>query len=210
MFLTKPYRNSQKRFYGRDKIYFITTVTYKRFPFFKEDLFCELFAENLRLCKKIKDFKLYAFTIILDHIHLLIKPGKNFNISQIMQFLKRHFSRDINFILNSNNEGEIRESRLQGGDYENFSEIIKSHDQKLKQIKNQFISKYDNLQFDIPEFRWQQSFRDHVIRNEKDFLEHLNYIIFNCIKHGIYNDEMTYKWSGINPEFADFVDDWFA
>jgi len=43
----KLHRHSQKRFYGEGKIYFITTNTFKRFPYFKEDLFCELFIENL-------------------------------------------------------------------------------------------------------------------------------------------------------------------
>jgi len=208
MFQKRLHRNSQKRFYCKDKIYFISTITRKRFPFFKEDLFCELFVENLKICKKLKEFKLYAFTIILDHIHLLLKPDGEFNISQIMQFLKRHFSRDMNYIINPNNEGEIRESRLHYGEYKDFSKIIYLHDIKLRQFKNQFIKQYGQSQFKIPLFKWQQSFHDHVIRNEKDFIKHLNYIIFNCIKHGVCKNEMKYKWSSINPKFEDLIDDW--
>jgi len=97
-----PHKNSQRRFYGNDKIYFITANTIKRFPFFKEDLFCDLFIKNLQLGKNLKEFKLCAFTIVPDHAHLLLKPGEKFNISKVMQFLKRHFSRDANFILNQN------------------------------------------------------------------------------------------------------------
>jgi len=41
------HRNFQKRFYNKGYIYFITTNTDKRFPFFEEEIFCELFIENL-------------------------------------------------------------------------------------------------------------------------------------------------------------------
>ncbi|MFH1427792.1 MAG: transposase, partial [Patescibacteria group bacterium] len=133
------HRNSQHRFYNKDYIYFITTNTHKRFPFFEEDMLCQLFIANLRLGKILKNFKLFGFIIIPDHVHLMLKPEGKFNISKIMQFLKRHFSRDINFLFNINNEGEIRESRLQGGDYKDFSHIIYLHDNVLKQLKNQFI-----------------------------------------------------------------------
>ncbi|MCX6796011.1 MAG: transposase, partial [Candidatus Falkowbacteria bacterium] len=72
----KLHRNSQKRFYNSDYFYFITTVTFKRFPFFKEELFCRLLIDNLLNCKNIKKFKLFAFTILSDHVHLLIKPNE--------------------------------------------------------------------------------------------------------------------------------------
>ncbi|MEA3463807.1 MAG: transposase [Patescibacteria group bacterium] len=218
----KFHRNSQKRFYGDDKIYFITTITRERFPFFKENLFCELFMENLRICKKLKKFKLYAFTIIPNHVHLLLKPENDFNISKVMQSLKKSFSRDFNnFIYFANNknipsnnyiEGEIHESRLQynccwesrlqGKQYsfrQNKIFAIPKYEKYIKQI-----NKFKNM----PKFKWQQSFHDHVIRNEKDFLKHLNYIALNCVKHKLCEDETKYKWSSLNFEFGDFVDDW--
>ena len=211
------HRNSQKRFYGSDKIYFITTNTQQRFSYFSEDLFCRLFIENLKICKRLKEFLLYGFIIIPDHVHLLLEPKGKFNISEIMQYLKRHISRDINYVLGannegeireSNNEGEIRESRLQDGNYAKFRNIIIFHDEQLKIIKNEFDVKYKDEKFNFPQFKWQQSFYDHVIRNEKDFYKHLNYIAANCIKHNLCEDEEKYKWSFLNPEFSDFIDEY--
>ncbi len=202
----KLHRNSQKRFYGKDKIYFITTNTEQRLRYFTEDLFCELFIGNLKICKQLKEFLLYGFIIITDHIHLQIEPTGKYNISQIMQFLKRHSSRDFNYILDANNEGEIRESRLQNGNYAKFKNIIKSHDKQLKIIKNEFDVKYKDAKSNIPEFKWQQSFHDHIIRNEKDFYHHLNYIATNCIKHNICEDEEKYKWSFLNEEYENMID----
>jgi len=211
----KLHHNSQKRFYGPNKIYFITTNTVERFPFFKEDLFCQLFIDNLKICKHFRKFYLYGFILIPDHTHLIMEPIGIFNISEIMQYLKRHFSRQVNFIFGtnnegeigaSNNEGEIGQSRLQVSTHKNFTDIILEHENKLKQIKNEFIKKYGQAKNNFPKFKWQSSFHDHVIRGEQDFYNHLNYIAINCIKHNLCKDEEKYKWSFLNEEFDDFID----
>jgi len=200
----RAHRNSQKRFYDQDYIYFITTITQQRFPFFREDIFCRLFLDNLRISKKIKEFKLYAFTIIPDHIHLLIKPeGKN-NISEIMHTIKRHFSRNINLIIDDANivfnEGEVCKPRLHLDAHDFNKEIIR--------YRKLFVEKYGDPQYEIPAFKWQQSFHDHVIRHEKDFYKHLNYIANNCIKHNIGEDKNKYRWSFLSEEWREILDDY--
>jgi len=105
------YKNSQSRFYGLDNIYFITTKTHNGFPYFKESIFCELLIKELKLCQPLKQFKLYAFCILYDHLHLVVQPGDKFNISQVIQSIKKETSRDINYILNKP-EGDIPECRL--------------------------------------------------------------------------------------------------
>ena len=95
----KKHRNSQKRIYFKDAIYFVTTNTKNWIPFFKEKIFCDLFVENLRICKKLKKFWLYAWFLGHDHFHLLLRPGDNFDISDVMHCLKRNVSRNINRII---------------------------------------------------------------------------------------------------------------
>ncbi|NQT50046.1 transposase, partial [Candidatus Kuenenbacteria bacterium] len=93
------HRNSQKRFYSPGKIYYVVSKTYKNFPFFEDELFCDLFIEELRLCKELKQFKLYAFSIMYDHLNLLLEPREKFNISQVIKSIKENFSRDANKIV---------------------------------------------------------------------------------------------------------------
>ena len=111
------HRNSQKRYYEENSIYFIVTKTFQNFPYFKEPIFCELFIEELKLCKELKKFKLYGFCVIYDHLNLLIHPNNEFNISKVMQFLKRHCSRNANYIMGNvidfEFEGDIGQCRLQ-------------------------------------------------------------------------------------------------
>jgi REP element-mobilizing transposase RayT len=78
------HQNSQKRIYFDDAIYFVTICIKDRFPLFEEKIFCELFIEELRLAKLIKQFQLFGFVVLRDHVHLLIKPSDKYNISKII------------------------------------------------------------------------------------------------------------------------------
>ncbi|MFA6410227.1 MAG: transposase [Candidatus Buchananbacteria bacterium] len=189
------HRNSQKRIYFPGAVYFITIVVQARLPFFKEEIFCDLLIEDLKFCKELKKFELYGFVILPDHIHLLIKPGYKFNISKIIQSIKKEFSRDINRILNC--EGAIPESRLRGHQYSHYYNKNFSVPNFFK-YKSQFIKKYRQNQFQFSEFRWQKSFHDHLIRHEKDLNYHLRYIWLNPQKHKIVNNFEKYKYFSYN------------
>ena len=199
------YRDSQRRIYLKDTVYFLTSATYNRYPFFNEEVFCNLFIENLRLCKKIKGFKLYGWVLCEDHFHLLIMPGDVFNYSKVMQFLKRHVSIDTQIVMGdkneqyNNNEGAIRESRLRDND-----ELIIFNRYKyiLFILKFRFKIKHLN-KLPFPIFRWQKSYHDHIIRDESDFDNHIQYIKYNPIKHNLSDN---WKYVFTNPKYLDLID----
>ncbi len=45
------HRNSQRRFYGQDYIYFVVAKTFDNYPYFREPIFCELLMEELKIPK---------------------------------------------------------------------------------------------------------------------------------------------------------------
>lgn len=181
------HRNSQKRFYHDDAIYFITANTHQKYPYFREEIFCELWLEELRLCKQMKDFELYGFCLLHDHFHMLLKPGGKFDISKIMQSFKKNVSQDINKIMNIFLEGANSNSRFQKVDIMHF--------------RNQFLNKYRTPQYDFPSFQWQKSFHDHIIRDEKDFTHHLTYTNYNFQKH-----ELPDYWKYTAANFPEMID----
>jgi REP element-mobilizing transposase RayT len=195
--MVKKHRNSQKRIYFEDAEYFITSNTFNWYPYFKEPIFCDLFVENLRLCKRLRGFVLYAWFLECDHFHLLLRPSDECNISNVMHFLKRNISRDINFVIgynkydNTHFEGADHDPRLQ---WLNKSKWIFKFRFKIKYLnKNPF-----------PKFRWQKSYQDHYIRNDDDFGYHVGYIAYNPIKHGL-PDNWPYVFT--NDKYADLIDD---
>lgn len=64
-------------------------------------------------------------------------------------------------------------------------------DSRLPECRRRFIDTYDP-NHNIPYFKWQKSFRDHVIRSDKDHSNHLEYIFNNALKHGLI--EKPEKW----------------
>ena len=191
-----PHRNSQKRIYEEGAEYFITTVTEGRHPYFGMPILAELFVRDLWFAKELKQFDLYGYTVMPDHIHLLIQPRGKFNYSQIMHNIKRVFSLHANQIMfsapsNATPAGDDIYHRLQ------WSKV-------LIDLHERFISKH-GTRHDIPKFQWQSSFRDHLIRDEEDHLNHLEYVYNNAVKHGLVKSPEEYPWMwivGMKKPFA--------
>ena len=191
------HRNSQKRIYIADACYFITCVTQNRFPYFKEEIFCELFLENLRICKRLKEFKLYGWFLGYDHFHWQIEPGDRWNYSKIMHCFKRNITRDINKIMNPHFEGDVPQRRRY------YPVIGADMDPRLRAYHDRWVQKYPTP-FQIPKFHWQKSFHDHYLRNERDFMTHLEYISWNPIKHALPED---WPYVFTNKKYADLLDE---
>jgi REP element-mobilizing transposase RayT len=227
------HRNSQKRIYFEDAEYFVTCKTKGNCPFFKETIFCDLFMENLRLCKKLKGFVLYSWVLIYAHFHLLLRPSDEFNVSEIMHFLKRNISRNINFIIGNNKNDELStegaddhprlrcagnhfmgvdeyspdidcHTRLQCGVLQKF--IVKKWILKFR-FKIKYLNKnpfFTSCRYDMAKFQWQKSYHDHYIRNDDDFGYHMGYIAYNPIKHNMPNG---WPYVFTNPKYADLIDE---
>lgn len=163
------HRNSQARIYIENGIYFITTNTYQAYPYFGEDLLCDLLVEDLRHTQNLKDFNIFAYKINPEHMHLLIQPRGKHNHSRIMQTLKTNFARNINDIMGYNDitaKAGVRTPAF------------------IQSYYNQFIRKY-GTEHNIPQFKWQDSFHDHIIRDKDDFHNHVEYIQNQWIKHNL-------------------------
>jgi len=184
------HRNSQRRIYEEGASYFITTVTYDRYPYFQIPLLSELFINDLLFARDLKQFKLHGYTVMPDHVHLLITPSVKANYSEVMRSLKTNYSRDANDIMfdgktNIQNEGDVAPRRLQ---------IHARHVESFFPVyRRRFIDTY-GPNHNIPLFKWRKSFRDHIIRGGKDFSNHLEYIFNNAMKHALVEEPKKWKW----------------
>ena len=67
----------------------LTFSCYRRRRYFENEKVCEIFMEELEKTKVKYEFKLWAYVIMPNQIHLLIWPQKpDYDISKIMQDLK--------------------------------------------------------------------------------------------------------------------------
>ena len=95
--MVKKHRDSQRRYYVDGSIYFVTCKDIDNYPFFRQQVFCDLFLENLRACKELKQFKLFAWVLIWNHFHLLLQPSDRFNLSENHAFFETEYVEEYEF-----------------------------------------------------------------------------------------------------------------
>ena len=71
--------------------FFITTITYNRRRLFQLPRNASLFLETLQHYRAAGAYKLHAFVVMTDHVHLLLTPIDK-TISQTMNLIKGGFS----------------------------------------------------------------------------------------------------------------------
>ena len=157
-------------------VYFITTKTKGNYPYFRDPILARLLIEELRVAKQMKKFRLYGYVIMPDHLHALIRPFGQFTISQIMFTVKKQFTHEANRIYGWN--GKNPAPNAAGG--QTFARLRAYVDYNIKTG---------------PRFAWQSSFHDHIIRDERDFENHIYYIHHNPIKAGYVKQAEEWPWS---------------
>ncbi|USN54046.1 MAG: transposase [Candidatus Nomurabacteria bacterium] len=164
--------------YLPEAVYFVTTVTKFREPFFLDNSLARLFIEQLYIAKKLKEFKLYAYVIMPDHVHILIEPGVRYSISKSMFTIKKQFAHEANRMLGWNDKRII-----------NFSSAGEQTFVRLREFVNLHHPSYGQ------KFHWQKSFHDHVIRDQRDFNHHVNYLHLNPVKDGLVKKPEDWPYS---------------
>jgi putative transposase len=71
--------------------YFVTTATFNRRRLFQVTANAELFLETLQLYRRKGHYKLHAFVVMPDHVHLLLTP-QSLSIERVVGFIKGGFS----------------------------------------------------------------------------------------------------------------------
>jgi len=119
-----------------------------------------------RYSKKNYDYKIDAIVILPDHMHMIITPKIAKEYPKIITNIKR------SFVYTTVGRGIL-------------SPTIK--DSKL----NLSSSKYNRKHAGV----WQERYYEHTIRDEKDWLEKMEYIKNNPIKHQLVENIQEWKYS---------------
>jgi len=81
-----------RRYYVPNAIYFIVAVTKGRRRVFADAACVDLLLDIMREVRQRKPFDLFAYSIIPDHVNLVLKPAGEANISRIMLSIERSFT----------------------------------------------------------------------------------------------------------------------
>ncbi len=111
----------------------------------------ELFIDVLKRAKEKYSFQLKHFCIMSNHVHLLIKPAKNTNLSKIMQWILSVFASKINKFLGL--KGHVWYDRFKSKiikdytQYVNTFRYISNNPVKAKMCDNSQDYKYSGLKY---------------------------------------------------------------
>ncbi|MBI3597574.1 MAG: transposase [Nitrospirae bacterium] len=86
---------TQRRIYQTEFPYFVTTAVRSRLPFFEDDHHATLLQAVILDRTAALHCDLFGYATLLDHVHLLIKPSEEANISKIMQQIKSSAARNL-------------------------------------------------------------------------------------------------------------------
>ena len=96
------YNNLRKgRFSLRNHVYFVTTVTNQRTPYFLEKTISEIVIDEINKLHNEKNVSSLSWVLMPDHLHWIFEL-KEISLGNVMKYLKGRSSIKINNLLNNN------------------------------------------------------------------------------------------------------------
>jgi putative transposase len=69
-------------------VYFVTTDTWQKHPLFINTALANIVVEQIVSCRDRGFYKLHAFVVTPDHLHVLLTPGESTTAEKAMQMIK--------------------------------------------------------------------------------------------------------------------------
>jgi len=156
-------------------IFFITFKIINSLQVFTNKKYYQVILDSLKFCRKNKGWKIYAYTILINHLHLVIKILPNFNLDDTVRDFKSFTAKEILKLLREDNHwGILREMKLAAKD-----------------------TKKQNFKV------WRKNIWPKAIVSKKFFLQKVKYTNLNAQKHKIVNDMEKYPYSSYHNHYCD-------
>ncbi len=152
-------------------VYFITMTTVGWIDVFTRKEYRDLYLDSLRYCQKEKGLIVYAWCIMSNHVHLIVR-AKDDNLSAVIRDLKKFTSKKIFAAIDVNSE----ESRR------NWIIAI---------FKKSGEFNHNNVNFQF----WQQHNQPIELFTAKAVEQKLGYIHENPVKAGLVENSWEYLYS---------------
>jgi len=158
-----------RRLYIPGATYFFTLVAYNRQKIFSNSENIQLLKKSIITVKNKHPFTIDAIVVLPEHMHFLLTlPDEDQDFSTRIRLVKSEFSRKC-----TTNVGWVK------------NELCSFEPNKSRLLKQE-------------KHIWQRRFWEHLIRNEKDFESHMNYIHYNPVKHGLAASPKDWQYSSFH------------
>jgi len=91
---------------NQSAIHFITFASVEWIDVFTRHIYADIVVDSLRYCQKEKGLVIYAWCIMSNHVHLIVRAENN-KLSEVLRDLKKYTAKQIIAAIESN-QGESR------------------------------------------------------------------------------------------------------
>ncbi len=154
----------------QDKLHFVTLQVVEWVDIFSRQKYRDIIIENLSYCQKNKGLEIYAWVIMSNHIHLLIRSEKE-ELSNILRDFKSYTSKKILEAINSSDESR--------------------RDWMLKIFKDAAFKHKRNSEYQF----WTHENHAEYIFSQKFIEQKVEYIHDNPVRAGIVEKQEEYRYS---------------
>ncbi len=154
----------------QDQLHFMTLQVVEWVDVFSREKYCKIITDNLQYCIKNKGLEVYAWVIMSNHVHLLVKSSTN-NLSDTIRDFKSYTSKVLLEAIDT-----INESRKEW---------------MLKVFRDAAFKHERNTNY---QFWTHENHSEHIFSNK--FMEQkLEYIHYNPVRSGIVEKPEDYRYS---------------
>jgi len=154
------------RFYGGNDLHFLTFSCYRRLPFFRNEVYCDLLLKILERVRQRYRFVVLGYVVMPEHIHLLVSEPQRETLSTVIQALKLGL---VHSLRCSHGEGVVAAAPRSRKTGETWGTPV-SGTHASSTHPNRF---------------WQARFYDFNVWTEKKRIEKLCYIHRNPVARGL-------------------------
>ncbi|MGC3972002.1 MAG: transposase [Pirellulales bacterium] len=164
--MTERRRKRVKHFHEPGDFHELTFSCFERRPLLRDDERCRLLASSISAALDGHAFRLYAFVIMPEHVHLLVYPTADPDIGAFVKAIKRPFSFRVKQLLASSGSRLLQELAVQ---------------ERPGVVTFRF---------------WQEGpGYDRNLNSPKTILASLDYLHLNPVKRGLCGKATDWKWS---------------
>ncbi len=175
-----------RRAFAPGGTFFLTIVTYQRRPLFAEPENVTRLHEALAAVQRERPFEILASAMLPDHLHFVwLLPPDDTDFSTRIGKTKVLFTRSLSMAVG------------RGGQCPPYAAVGRSGQWPPHAGGQLPASRVKHRESDV----WQRRFWEHTIRDERDLEQHVDYIHYNPVKHGLVS--CPHRWP--NSSFRQWV-----
>jgi putative transposase len=184
------------RFYGGRDLHFLTFSCYRRRPFFRNEVYCDLFLKILERVRRRYRLVVLGYVVMPEHVHLLVSEPQRETLSTAVQALKLGFVRSLECSGGGAVAGDPR-SRKNG---ETWGTLTSGTPTSGTLTSGALTSgpAPGGLTPGTPmhpQRFWQARFYDFNVWTERKRIEKLRYIHRNPVERGLVASPEQWRWS---------------